>query len=292
MQVTIEVPDDIAQAVSSGTSREALAQQFSFSEMEARYYQRIIKEHRRPQFPATLLLPDIHCPYHDEPALGLAIDYGRSLNPETVVLLGDFADFYKVSHWRKDPVRMPFKDEIRLCRDLLARITREFPHARKVYLEGNHEMRLQNFLWSQAPELAGLEALTMPGLLDLDKLGWEYIVSRDRLNNMQPAFRIGKLHVVHGHEVRVGAGAVNLARLYYLKTLVNVLVAHHHQSQQYLVKKMNHQHEGGWVAGCLCSLSPEFAPVTNWNHGFTVVYLDDDGDFCVRNRQIINGKIL
>jgi len=293
MIVTTEIPDDIAQAIGSGTGREALSKQFNFSEMEARYYLRLFSEHRTPiKHPIAVVLADIHCPYQTKDVLSLTIEYCKTLNPKTVVVNGDLVDFYKVSYWRNDPQRMRFPDEIVECRKMVERISKAFPNARKILLEGNHEMRLMNYLWSNAPELYGLDSLTIPELLHLNRWGWEYIVNRDKLNQIKPSFKIGNIHILHGHEVRVGSGAVNLARLYYQKTLVNVLVAHHHQTQEYLVKKLDHSNEGGWVMGCLCPLSAEYMAVTNWNHGFTVLYYDDDGDVAVRHRKIINGKIL
>jgi hypothetical protein len=43
--------------------------------------------------------------------------------------------------------------------------------------------------------------------------------------------------------------------------------------------------------GCLCDLSPDYAIVNRWNHGFAIVDIDEDGSFEVHNHKIIDGRV-
>ena len=292
MKILAEIPDTVAIAIANGKGRRELSIQFNIPEWEARYYYKLFHNHIKPSGKVVLVLPDLHVPYHDKNALNIAIGYGKAVNPDIVLLQGDLVDFYQVSSWLKDPKKRDFAWEIEQCIEVIDHITNNFPNAKKVLLEGNHEHRLLRFLWQKASQLCGLKAMDVGELLKLQDRGWEYVINRERLMAGEDVFKVGKLRFIHGHEVRTGWGAVNLARMYYMKTTVNIVVAHHHQTQEYLTRKLNNQHEGAWVLGGLCDLSPDYLPSNNWNHGFAIVRFDSDGDFAIENKKIINGKIL
>jgi len=46
-----------------------------------------------------------------------------------------------------------------------------------------------------------------------------------------------------------------------------------------------------WSTGCLCELSPPYAPLNKWNWGFSIVDLDGKA-FDVRNKRIYQNKVL
>ena len=39
-------------------------------------------------------------------------------------------------------------------------------------------------------------------------------------------------------------------------------------------------------------MNPDYAIINNWNHGFAVIEYEDNGDFTVFNKKIINGKVV
>lgn len=241
----------------------------------------------------AFLLFDPHIPYHNSAAYGLAIDYAMAWEPDDVIIGGDFADFKDISFWKDAPGRARFPDEINMVRGALKSLRLAFPIQRIVYLEGNHEARMARYLFSKAPELYGLPALTIPKLLDLDELDIQYLSNIDLLTAGQQTFKLGKLHVLHGHEVKMGWDGVNLARTMYLKCHNNVLFGHHHQSQQFTFKKLDGKHEGSWMVGGLCQLSESYMAMNNWVHGFaTVKFNPTTGYFKVRNKIILDGQVL
>jgi hypothetical protein len=59
-----------------------------------------------------LVLSDIHFPYHDEEALGSAIQYGIAQKVNTILLNGDVLDFYQLSRFDKDPSKPKMQVEL------------------------------------------------------------------------------------------------------------------------------------------------------------------------------------
>ncbi len=76
-----------------------------------------------------LLLSDIHVPYHNIPALTLALKYGLENNVNTILLNGDVIDFYAISRFEKDPRKRNFGHEVLMTRQFLATLRKLFPNA-------------------------------------------------------------------------------------------------------------------------------------------------------------------
>lgn len=77
---------------------------------------------------------------------------------DEIVLLGDYADFISVSSHDKGDPRLPqlLTAEIESVNQGLDEFDRLFPKAKKVFLEGNHEFRLEKYIYKNAPALFGL----------------------------------------------------------------------------------------------------------------------------------------
>lgn len=238
------------------------------------------------------IIADVHVPYHHQKSMDVAINWIVKKGPDMVIILGDFADFYKISFWRTDPNRMEFNEELDMCVDQLKYITRPFRESRKIYIEGNHEERLRMYLNSNAKHLRNLKVLKFENLLQLDQLGWEFVSSKTKMMHDEPPYSIGKLYLIHGHEKKITAGAVNHSKLFYDYCRVNLIAAHHHRTTSDTFPKINGKLDGAWTIGCLCQLHPEFCVVNKWCHGIALVHVDSDGDFAVENKKIINGKVL
>lgn len=105
----------------------------------------------------ALVIPDVHRPFHSRKAYSLMLEVASYVNPEEIVLLGDYADFYSVSRHLRDP-RLPhmLHEELISVNEGLDELDRLFPRARKIFLEGNHEVRLETYLKNQAPALFGV----------------------------------------------------------------------------------------------------------------------------------------
>jgi UDP-2,3-diacylglucosamine pyrophosphatase LpxH len=112
----------------------------------------------------VLIIPDTHRPYHDKKAYALMIRIFKDIVEKykmiadfEIYILGDYADFYSVSSHMKDPrVLTMLQDEIADVLAGLDELDYLFPFAKKVYIEGNHEYRLERYLCDKAPALFGI----------------------------------------------------------------------------------------------------------------------------------------
>ena len=80
----------------------------------------------------ALVISDIHIPYHDDEALEVALKAGEKAKVDTVVLLGDVLDFYRISRFSKDPRRKSVTLEMEEGRAFLEQLRKRFPKARIV----------------------------------------------------------------------------------------------------------------------------------------------------------------
>jgi predicted phosphodiesterase len=150
-----------------------------------------------------LIVPDTHVPFHDERAFQVMLAGAAVFKPTTIVILGDFVDFYSVSFHSKNPSRKTsLMDEVAAARSQLAKLD-QLGAIRKVYISGNHEYRLERYLAEKAPELA--ECVDVQSLLQLNENGWEWVPYRSHI-------QIGKLFFTHdtgaaGRDAHVRAGA-------------------------------------------------------------------------------------
>lgn len=86
------------------------------------------------------VLSDIHVPYHSPGAVEAAVNQLKANNIDTLIINGDFADFYAISRHDKSPER-DFPAELRMVREMLAYLRASFPKAKIIAKEGNHEFR-------------------------------------------------------------------------------------------------------------------------------------------------------
>lgn len=228
---------------------------------------------------------DAHIPYHDQDALEIFIERARDLKAKTVLLLGDWIDFYLLSVFVKDPRARDVAGEIALFRDILTVIRRAVPKAKIIYKYGNHDERFDDYIKRNAPALFSLERVHLDSVLELSDLGVE-IVQDKRV------IRAGHLNLIHGHEYRFAiSNPVNPARGLYLRAKKSALCGHFHQSSVHAEQDIAGKITNCWSVGCLCGLHPQYMPLNKWTHGFAEITMEDDY-YNVRNRQIINYRLL
>lgn len=158
----------------------------------------------------SLPIPDSHIPYHDRTAYGLILDVAEDVGVDEILILGDYADFYDInSHGKSRAVKEMLYDEVECVHMHLAEIQKRFPKAKKKYVEGNHEWRLQRFIDNKAPELFNF--LDTNSLLKLESFGFEFIpytpdqavqvLDTDLVARHEPTKKAGCSYI-HGHDHR------------------------------------------------------------------------------------------
>ena len=232
----------------------------------------------------SLIISDVHVPYHDDKALELCMDYGRSYAPDNIVMNGDIADFFSISRWEKNPEHRNLSRELMLVRQFLQYLRERFPKARLIYKIGNHEERWEKYMWIKAPEICGISDFQIYDLLDFSKYGIEEVSSKQKM-------KAGKnLTIIHGHELFNSTAPVNFARTLQTNLGVCAIEGHRHQTSQHAFKTADDKHIHCWSLGCLCDMAPEYAVINRWNHGFATMELHGN-TFQVQNMRIIEGNI-
>jgi predicted phosphodiesterase len=233
----------------------------------------------------TLILADLHIPYHVKSCVELAIQYGKDRNPTHIIINGDGSDFFSVSFWEKDPRKRNLKNEIDMVRQFLDFLRVTFPEAEIIFKVGNHEERWERYLAVKAPELLGVEDFELQKIFRLRK-------NRIKLIEDMRPIKLGQLYIVHGHEFKWGiTNPVNPARGFYLRAQEHCLGSHLHRTSSHSETSLSGEVTSTWSTGCLCDLHPDYSPINKWNHGFAYVETDTKGLFNVDNRKIIDGAI-
>jgi hypothetical protein len=209
-------------------------------------------------------LGDLHVPDHDPHAWELALRAVEVIQPERVILLGDMLDCASVSRYRQPPkvIADGLQPQIDLFGSCMRDLHSAAPDAQIVMLPGNHELRIEAWLMDH-PGLWGLDALRLPNLLRLDRLGvvWE----------PQEVPILRTLIAKHGSRVRRASGASALAELADEFYSVSVLHGHTHRLGAAYASTRSGL-VAGYECGCLCNLTPAYLHNRpNWQHGLAVI---------------------
>lgn len=144
----------------------------------------------------TLILPDIQYPYHDALMLKKLIQVAKDIQPDTILQIGDGIDFPQVSQWSKGNAGEYTRDLQEHIdgyrREVLAPLREVAGAAQILWLEGNHDLRIKDFVKKYAAPLGVLRALEMPSIFGLEELSIEYVRGPVRIGT--------NTFAIHGHE--------------------------------------------------------------------------------------------
>jgi len=235
----------------------------------------------------VLVLSDLHIPFQSNHAVAAALGYGDEYKPTAVLINGDLFDFYQISRFDKNPTLASVSSELLAGGQFLDHLRKRYPKAELYFKLGNHDERWASYIFKAAPLLADV-----PGILD----HWHKPagIERNRVTVIgeQRPVMLGKLPILHGHELGRGISSpVNPARGAFLRAHHTILVGHSHQTSGHADTNIFHTETFCWSTGCLCCITPEYARVNRWNHGFACVTVDKDGNFDVQNLRIANGAV-
>lgn len=107
----------------------------------------------------VVIIPDTHVPYEHKKAFALVQDVIKHYKSQIkeVVFLGDFADFYAVNGHGKHPQMLHnLTEEVAKVIEHFDWFDKIVPNAKKVFIEGNHEYRLERFISNTCPQLFGV----------------------------------------------------------------------------------------------------------------------------------------
>lgn len=233
-----------------------------------------------------LLISDLHIPYHDIDAITIALDYGKKENVNTIFINGDLIDNSQVSRFEKDMKKRSVKQEFDATKEFLVQLREAFPDASIYWLKGNHCTRWEKFLEQKVREIWDDPYFHLEERLRLNE-------QKIKLLDDTVLVKAGKLSITHGHHIFKGIFVpVSPARGAFLRAKQSVIVGHLHRASYHTEMDLDGKVIGCWSTGSLCELRPNYSPlVSNAQHGFAHILVEKNGDFTVKNYQIINGKL-
>lgn len=222
-----------------------------------------------------LLITDCHLPGVDRGTWDLIKQVARHLKPSLLWVNGDNLDAYQVSKFATNPKRdQLMQDELDESYKLLQGLVEASGGARRVMRSGNHDERVEKYVQKYARALASLRGLTVPKLLKLDKLGFEWDESSEKS-------RVGHLWHLHGHEIKTGF--VYPARDMLMRTGTNVISGHVHKFTTASANSLSGESHICWSIGCVQDFAEaidyEFNP--NWQNGMALIEYTKSGLFHV-----------
>ena len=276
------------------------------------------------RFKTAVVIPDIQAGYframdgtlvstHDEAAIEVALAVIRAEDPDLIVLVGDNADLPEFGKYRLTPA---FEHTTQHTIDRLGLLVGQLrdaaPRARIVWIAGNHEERLPNYILDNAKAAYGLRrantpaswpVLSIPDLCHFDEHKVEYLPGYPSSH-----FWINeKLKVIHGDRVASGGST---AHKYLANQKVSVIYGHVHRREW--AERTRHDHDGAKTTmaaspGCLAKtdgavpstkggVDLDGRPLTtieDWQQGVAVVrYEEGDGMFAYEQIAIFDGWAL
>jgi len=226
----------------------------------------------------VLVLPDIHVPYQDEPTLRVVEAYMADHKWDELIYLGDLMDFDFISSFNRESARQlegrRFKKDYNEAEKLLKRhigiVRKKNPDCKVVYLEGNHEQRVQRFL-DASPNAEGY--IEVPIALKLDELGVQWVPNW----STGKLYRIGNAYFSHGL----------YTNMYHAKKMAEsfgacIYYGHTHDMQAISVVHRAKKHTmEGQSLGCLCREDQAYmkGKPNKWQQGFGVLHVQPNGFF-------------
>jgi predicted phosphodiesterase len=233
-----------------------------------------------------LLISDLHIPYHDIQAVTIALEYGVKNKVNTIFINGDLIDNHKTSRFEPDINKRSPKQEFEAVKQFLRSLRKTFPKASIYWLKGNHCIRWEKFLAEKVSEIWDDPYFHLEERLRLNE-------ERVTLLDDKILVKAGKLSITHGHHIFKGIfSPVSPARGAYMKAKQSVIVGHLHRASHHPEVNLDGEVVSCWSTGCLCELRPNYSPlVSNSQHGFAHITVEKNGNYVVKNYQIIKGQL-
>lgn len=249
-----------------------------------------------------LVKGDQQIPFHDPRAIRIVRRAIEDFQPNFIVDLGDWLDLPDLStkFVPKPEHKQKFRSALKMCREQFEKESEACPTAERIWIAGNHETRLQNYIAVKAEALWDLLSddgpLTFPKLVGIqNKVTYVHPYGEVWQYKWQGSDFLFK----HGDRHNKFAAASELG-----DTHSNGMSGHLHRIQVSFQTTLKGPH-GWWSNGCLCNIEgPDCPPgymngtgMRNWQQGFsTIIFSNERSLFSVspwlihRGRAIVNGK--
>lgn len=247
-------------------------------------------------------------PIHNEKAITAALKMANDLRPNVVVDLGDTTDLAELGRYapKDNHFQGTLQPSLQRTHNLYAEMTAATPKAERHVVDSNHAKRLGDYVLRNAIELVGIKApdekypaLSIPGLLKLDSVDWEFHGGYGAAEYQYA----DDLAFIHGTDsVAQGSTASKLSKKNQDR---NIVQGHAHRMEtQYRTDRYGRMF-GAFVCGALCRIDgvvPSYwnavdqynQPVQryeNWQQGVMVIRDYGEGNYTFEHVPIKDGVI-
>ncbi len=240
-----------------------------------------------------IIVSDLQIPYEDVRSLAAVEKYMAAHRWDGLIYIGDLLDFDAISSFN---IGSPGLTEGKRLSADFSRASKMIDRhiklvrgkhnkdAKIVYLEGNHEERVERFL-NAFPAFKGY--FSVPKALDLAAKDIEWVPAW----STGATYKVGKATFLHGNYTNQYHPAKMAA-----KYGDSVFYGHTHDMMSHAVA--NHLHPDkvhvGQSIGCLCERDQAYmkGKPSNWQQGFMVLYLLPDGNYTYYTPRIFNHKFV
>lgn len=254
-------------------------------------------------------------PIHDETALAIALEIIIQAKPKQIILLGDNLDLPDFStKYRKTPAfQQTTQEAIDFATTYCAKLRANAPQAQIVWIGGNHEERLQNYIVDNAIAAFGIKrgnslpsdfpVMSVPYLCRLDQLNIEYKSGYPSgVHWITP-----RLRAIHGYYAVSGGSTAHK----YLNTeKASTIYGHVHRREW--AERSRDDYDGAKTIlaaspGCLARVDGvvpstkqgvdvdgrPLRRIEDWQQGIAVVpYSEETGEFVYEQIAIHNGSAM
>lgn len=244
---------------------------------------------------------DVHGMLMDRPAVDAFLHDLKLLDPDDVVLGGDIIECggWLAKHQPIGYVALSdysYQEDCQAANWFLDQVREAAPNAQIIYIEGNHEDRVERWVVDQVmgQKRDGtflLDAFGPQAMLRLREREIDYF--RRSINYVPGApkgwIKLGKMFFTH----TLGRSK-NAARQAAEKTAGNVTYFCTHREDTASVRYPSVGLVKAFNPGCLCSLQPVWknSDPTDWSHGYGIHIVAKSGNFLVTHIPIIEGESL
>ena len=250
-------------------------------------------------------------PTHDEAAINILLAVIKELQPELIVCVGDNLDLPEMGKYLTYPsYAQTTQAAIDRATMFCAQMRAAAPHARIIWLAGNHEERMPKYILTNAAAAYGLRkgntpeswpVLSVPYLCRMDEFGVEYFPGYPAAD-----FWVNKkLRIIHGDRVKSSGST---AHVYLNAEKTSVIYGHIHRIE--CAYKTREDYDGPRTImaaspGCLARIDGAIPSTKggvdldgrplvrheNWQQGIGIVEYEDDGEhkFSYECMAIYNG---
>lgn len=221
-----------------------------------------------------LCWPDTHFPYGDPRAINLGLQVVRHYQPDVVFLMGDMLDctgFGSYKYRLTDPKSF-LVNELNDWYEFADRLRAIVPKAELVYIEGNHEQRVERWV-GQHPQLTDLPAMNLDILLKLGEYGFAnngQMVQESYLANEE---------VVFTHGIHTGSNKAGFAARFEMARYgISGFTGHTHRLAQYF-ERSKRTLRTWFECGHMQQWRPHYLKsFPNWQQGLAIGEAARDGN--------------